>query len=96
MSDTENAIVSPESFKVLRDIAEERKRQDVKWGRQDHPYEVWRPILGEEIGEADQEWLKMHFGHRVRGQELREELVQVAAVVAAMIECGDRNRWFES
>lgn len=76
-------------------IREERRRQDEKWGLQNHTYPTWKVILGEELGEADNEWLKGHFGKRNTGKELREEMVQCAAVLVAMLECGDRNGWFD-
>lgn len=77
--------------RVFEDILDERERQDAKWGVQDHDYPLWRVILGEELGEADQEWLRCHFGERHRREELRMEMVQCAAVLVAMIECHDRR-----
>lgn len=65
----------------------ERRRQDTKWGVQDHLPEKWITILMEEVGEA---------AHgRLEGDRLnyREELVQVAAVAVAMIESLDRGNW---
>lgn len=94
----------------LAEIADERARQDRKWGEQNHPDgtggpdaeivagmlkalcqdaglpdgagDTWLKILAEEVGEAfdETEWPK-----------LRAELVQVAAVVVAWIEAGDRR-----
>ena len=37
---------------VLGDIANERDRQEAKWGLQHHPIAEWLSILGEEYGEA--------------------------------------------
>lgn len=37
---------------VFKDIAAERRRQDLKWGPQTHKLSLWMAILGEEIGEA--------------------------------------------
>jgi NTP pyrophosphatase (non-canonical NTP hydrolase) len=69
---------------ALLDIADERERQDSKWGgipgierRDDHTYAA---VLGEEFGEACQAWLQRD------PAALREELVQVAAVAVAWIE----------
>lgn len=79
----------------ISSIREERKRQDEKWGIQNHSFEIWSPIFNEEWGEASTEFLRRHFGQRQNGKEFREELVQCAAVLVAMIECGDRNGWFK-
>ena len=102
---------------VLKEIKKERKRQDAKWGEQNHrmvPPDMkeeqkalyiglsdhlretcdkafaegtgsWQDILAEEVAEA--------FAEAVQGNKkaFREELVQVGAVVVAMIECVDRN-----
>jgi hypothetical protein len=110
---------------VLREIADERRRQEEKWGERDHPFErpgahwagkdgyaqrrceeaglaigpleaqgkcstharrgdlTWWDILIEEVVEA--------VADSHRPTKLRGELVQVAAVAAAMIECIDRG-----
>lgn len=93
---------------VLPEIAAERDRQDEKWGEQNHPdgtgpgYRVhaiearvrcqraariglvtYKDILEEEVYEAFAETDPV---------ELREELIQVAAVAVAWIEKLDRER----
>jgi NTP pyrophosphatase (non-canonical NTP hydrolase) len=75
-------------------VWEERGRQDKKWGRQDsHSIMTWLAILSEEVGEAAQAALHIHFpGGRLTEDDLRGELVQVAAVACAMVESLDRNR----
>ncbi|MGC4190710.1 MAG: hypothetical protein QM589_06055 [Thermomicrobiales bacterium] len=70
------------------EIASERMRQDERWGEQNHDDFIWGAILGEEIGEVNRAMVEDHFGD---GGNLREELVQTAAVVAAWIECIDRR-----
>lgn len=92
---------------VYAQVAEERVRQDQKWGEQNHDPFVWFTILGEEYGEACQEALSLRFwkpGPDWTGQagsateyrdhlhdRLRAELVQVAAVAISFIECLDRE-----
>lgn len=79
-------------MRVLRDIYFERDKQDGKWGIQDHVDVIWQTILIEEVGEAAQEVLTRKFGDSAKGHgNLRVELVQVAAVAVAWIECIDRN-----
>ena len=91
--------------RVLFDIAYERVQQDRKWGIQDHSNADWTPILGEEFGEACKEvyaetaalrltgnWLLARDAARDR---LRNELLQVAAVAVAWVECLDRNKTLE-
>lgn len=83
--------------KVLEDIKEERDFQDKKWGpNRNLDVFLWLAILGEEVGEANKAALEYRFGLEVeqedKREELRKELVQVAAVAIAHIECLDRNR----
>jgi NTP pyrophosphatase (non-canonical NTP hydrolase) len=80
--------------KVLDDVFDERGRQDKKWGLQDHhSIMTWLAILSEEVGEAAQAALHIHFpGGRLTEDDLRLELIQVAAVAVAMVESLDRNR----
>lgn len=73
--------------RILLEVAEERARQDDKWGQQDHDPNYWMVILMEEVGEA---------AHEICGKTLnytnyREEMVQVAAVAVAAIESFDRQ-----
>ncbi len=74
---------------VLRDIARERKAQDAKWGfPQDHNYQTWVAILGEEFGEFAQEILRYTFGKNKEKhiEAMYAEVIQVAAVAAAIGE----------
>jgi hypothetical protein len=70
------------------DVIEERHRQDQVWGQQEHDDPLWLAILTEEVGEAAEGVLHEIFGgHAVT----RREVVQVAAVALAWIECIDRR-----
>lgn len=88
--------------KVLDEVFREREKQDQKWGQQNHSAPEYLMILGEEVGEANKECLETYFAargprHPEMGEpvedysEYRKELIQVAAVAVAMIECLDRN-----
>lgn len=80
----------------LQDIMEERARQDAKFGEQNHDPFVWVAILDEEKGEASQALLDATFEWgSATMQDFRKELVETAAVALAMLECGDRNDWWE-
>lgn len=79
---------------VTLDIQTERKAQDEKWGQQNHHFERWLAILMEEIGEMSKAFLDKQFKPVADGTNFRTEMVQSAAVLHAMIECGDRNGWF--
>jgi hypothetical protein len=86
--------VNNETIKALEDVYNERVRQDEKWGSQESNADtVWLAILTEEVGESAQEVLTREFGvESGKGHgDLREELVQVAAVAVAWIECLDRK-----
>ncbi len=80
---------------VLAAVAAERTRQDEKWGEQNHLPPMWMAILGEEFGETCQEALRFSFGPSTSREKVlrnyREELIQVAAVAVAAVECLDRN-----
>lgn len=85
---------------IAAEILAERKRQDEKWGEQNHSPVEWLAILGEEVGEATQNIVNAHFSKQhyqsihYRIQQLKDcriELIQVAAVVISMIESLDRN-----
>ena len=78
-------------------IGAERKRQDVKWGVQDHDPQVWMAILGEEYGELcqaanDLRWPKVH-PPVLDIDHMLAEAVQTAAVAQAIIECLLRAAW---
>lgn len=80
---------------VYEEILKERNRQDKKWGQQNqYPMELLA-ILGEEVGEVNKSALEAHFsGYSRTGNwnDYRKELIQVAAVVLAMIEAYDRGK----
>lgn len=87
---------------VLYEVEAERIKQDNKWGEQNHDPFAWLAILGEEVGEANKHALQAYFStsytkedckkyEREQLDEYRNELIQIAAVAVAMIECYDRN-----
>jgi NTP pyrophosphatase (non-canonical NTP hydrolase) len=82
------------SERLVDELAAERVRQDSKWGEQNHAPAFYLMILGEEVGEANKAALEAYFLHDpARLEDYRKELVQVAAVAVAMIECLDRNKF---
>ncbi len=74
---------------VLAEIAAERDRQDRRWGEQNHGPALFFAILSEEVGEVAKEIAESQ-ARPLEGGNYRAELVQVAAVAAAMIEAYDR------
>lgn len=79
---------------IFLDIDVERDRQDAKHGYQKehgrHLNEWWLPILTEEVGEASEEMLNVHF-HGESEINLRKELLHVAATAVAWIEAIDKR-----
>ena len=72
----------------------ERKRQDEKWGIQNHPPEWWLAILMEEVGELSQAIIETRFdnGTDLGGVDnIKKEAVHCCAVALAMVECIDRK-----
>jgi NTP pyrophosphatase (non-canonical NTP hydrolase) len=84
--------VTNETKTALQVVAEERVRQDVKWGEQNHDPFLYLTILGEEYGEACEAALRLRFSEG-DASALRSELVQIAAVAVACVECLDRGAW---
>ena len=81
---------------VLKEVKAERARQDAKQGQQNHEPVKYFAILSEEFGEVAKEVVEYTFavskeGQLTRMKNMREELVQTAAVAVAMIESLDRN-----
>lgn len=69
---------------VLRDVADERMNQDEKWGAievRNTPFDTWYRVLGEEFGEV-----AIALNDKEPIENLRAELVQVAAVAVAWVE----------
>lgn len=73
---------------ILEDIASERIRQDAKFGRNRAltPTE-WLPALIEEVGEFAREICDDNDYH----ENMRAELVQIAALTVAIIQDLDRQ-----
>lgn len=90
------ALASPEAdpATVLREVLDERLRQDARWGEQNHDPLGWLAILAEEFGEVAAEVTKAcvpPVGDRdAHLAKLRGELIQTAAVAVAFVECLDR------
>ena len=79
----------------------ERKRQDSKWGEQNHPPHYWTGILGEEYGElceAINETVFDNWSDKGGFENMRREAIHVAAVAIGFLECLERNKalWFSS
>jgi len=84
----ENSAFDSQEDVVLA-VLEERRRQDKKWGEQNHHPLYWLGILMEEVGEAAKAAIEHHVGH---WGDYQKELIHVAAVAIAAIESAERNR----
>ena len=78
---------------ALDGVRQERYRQLGKWGDQDHDSHTWLVILMEEVGEAAKTILADVPDYELTENidRFREELIQVAAVAVAAVECIDRR-----
>ena len=88
--------IAQEIFKEREEIFKEREEQDAKWGPQRNLNNaLWSLILGEEVGEVCNAILEnkaRELSYDPGGeQDIREELIQVAAVAMAWVECLDHN-----
>lgn len=70
---------------ALGAIMSERKRQDTKWGEQNHDGLKWVLIATEELGEVCESLLKADRANYI------VELTQLAAVMLAWLECEHRR-----
>ncbi len=77
--------------KVLNEVGAERKKQEEKWGQQDHDPFYFLAILGEEVGEVNKAAVDAVKDEGNAWGSYREELIQVSAVAVAMIESIDRK-----
>ena len=94
MSEEYSASVVVDSlctWQVLQDVADERTRQNAKWGEQDHDPETWLAILVEEVGELATAMIRDRFGDRDHAADMQTEAIQVAAVAVALVECLKRG-----
>ena len=81
---------------ILKEIENERKKQDEIWGEQNHGTFFWLTVLMEEVGEASKAALEANIymnpnNRAIFFKEYRQELIQVAAVAVAAIESLERN-----
>lgn len=79
---------------IIDEIMAERIRQDLKFGEQNHDPFAYMNVLMEEVGEASQAALQTFFGGPKGGiDKFRKEMIEVAAVALAIVECIDRGKW---
>lgn len=84
--------IEPEKKKIIDDVLMERKRQDEKWGEQNHNAYVWASIIGEEYGEMCKAINEFGFNPMPETeQEIYSEAIQTIASCMAMIECMERT-----
>jgi len=77
---------------VLRDIYTEMRRQEAKWGEQNHLDEWYLLIMLEELGETAKAMLEAHFEYPgAKIEDIRKELIEATAVGFAWLECIDRR-----
>ena len=57
--------LSDKKSEIIKEILEERKFQDKKWGVQNHSPMEWCPILVEEVGEVNKAALQSHFKEKI-------------------------------
>ena len=75
------------TFFALAAVEAERRRQDELWGRQDHDLLFWLAIAAEELGETAREAIAPN----CQPAAVRDEAVQLAASIVAMIEYIERE-----
>lgn len=82
--------------KIIEKVLEERKRQDIKWGRTDHIAPVWGMIIGEEYGEMCKAINEFGFNPTQKTEEqIYTEAIHTMAACMAMLECMEKMRMKE-
>lgn len=77
---------------IIEEVRLERIRQDDKWGwPRNHEPSWWLTILAEEFGEFAREVCDRSFENGEWLDNMREELIQVAAVAIAAVEDLDQQ-----
>lgn len=72
---------------VNNEIYNERKRQNIKWGYQEHTDAEWLVIAMEEVGEVCQAVQQGGFASKeTDASDTYKELIQAAAVLSAWAE----------
>lgn len=77
---------------IWNEVLAQRDYQDNRFGIRTMDPTLWLPILGEEVGEVNKAVVEIVF-EQADKQNLRDELIQVAAVAIAMIEDLDRQNF---
>ena len=75
---------------VLEDVREERGAQDNRWGQQDHTPARWLIRIVAAFSAAARAGLELDVRPGISTDDLRRELIQVAAVAVAWVEAIDR------
>lgn len=70
---------------ALYHVLAERRRQDQRWGFQDHAPAGWLALMAEELGEVARAALER------KPEDYPRELVQLAALAVAALECLSRQ-----
>ena len=79
--------------KIISDVITERKRQDEKWGEQNHDNFVWSSIIGEEYGELCKAINEYGFNPTPETRlDIYTEAIQTMASCMAMLECIGRGK----
>lgn len=92
-ADQYQAIGEPDKKKIIADVLAERKRQDEKWGEQDHRADTWVSIIGEEYGEMCKAVNEFGFDPKEETiSDIYTEAIQTMASCMAMLECIERSR----
>lgn len=83
--------IRPARSHIIAAIHDERERQEAKWGQQNHDDGWWTAILTEEVGEVAEAALKAKWEGGKTLDDVKDELIQVAAVAVSWIEAIERR-----
>lgn len=81
-----------ETASIIEEIQQERLKQDLRFGEQNHDPIIWSAILTEEVLEYIRAAFDFQFGGN-HSANIRDEAIQIAAVAQAIVECCDRQNW---
>ena len=77
---------------AIDSVISERERQDELWKRQDHTQFRWGMILGDTYGSYCKGVIAQDSPSFPSSLNVRDELVKLAAIAIAAIECIDKEK----
>jgi hypothetical protein len=83
---------SGDLLQIMNELARERAKQDGDWGELNSADVVWSTMLSAKYGAVSNEVLRLWHAPERNQDELLKQLISLAALAIAWIECVHRRR----